>query len=621
MLNEIYDTLTVADPYNASKLIPYIATSWTTGTWNNPGTGKTCTTVTATMRGDVYWQDVPGPQDRSAFTWNGGNQLDGPLTNRLMTPLDVAFSYAYGALGWGFTIAYDYSGTDKFDHVAINPMYQAAWEDQIGHNATVDGTPWCNETYVNDLYGVSGSTPLFPVYQAVTPGQTPYYTTQQYLENFVQFNSSLGTDQIEVFQSILQPWLFTYYALGTVLLPMDIFSNLALGSWPNNGIHAGFVTPDETAMDLQPYSYNSGQGADLLYGSGPFIMVDDAAAETSTNMRLERYIEGLTYGPGLTGDHGTDTVTTANSYFWNTAAAIVVSAVPGSGTATSTVPTADPGPTITFATTLQNKNSSDADITYSWTYKYYSPDGTLLGSGTAAGGAVTITANGGTQTLSATVGPLNNFANPLTFKWTLLYTYLGKYYSTPTSSAVFTYPGLAGDCGITGFKLYTTQTLNNSGSAVNIDYWFTWTADSGDSGATTPVTGYSMASGVSVISPTYIYLGQLASKPTWDTDVVVSWTFHWDISSSPSTVYNMSFSKTLNVHSGDIAGGTVNFEYIGANHICNLQDLGLITGNWQVPATIGGDPTTPTVRADINNNGFINIADLGYVTGNWQSTW
>jgi len=191
------------------------------------------------------------------------------MLNRYMTPLDVAFSYAYGALGWGFTIAYDYSGTFTFDHVVISSIYKTAWEDQIGYNATVHGTPWCNTTYADSIVGSGDS---WPVYQATTPGQTPYYTTDQYLQNFVQFSNTLGPNQIQVYQSILQPWLGVYYTLGTVVLPMDIFSNLALGPWTYtlaNG-HV-WTTQDMTLMDLQPYSYNSGTGADLLYGSGPFI--------------------------------------------------------------------------------------------------------------------------------------------------------------------------------------------------------------------------------------------------------------------------------------------------------------------------------------------------------------
>jgi len=329
VLNEIWDTLTISNPYNLSQIIPYIATSWTPGTWSNPGTGKTDSMITATMREDVPWQDVPGPENRAKFTWNDGSELNGPMQNRYMTPLDVAFSYAYGAIGWGFTIAYDYSATYDFDHVVISSMYQSAWQGQIGHNSTVDGTPWANETYINNLFGISPTTPAWPVYQATTPGQKPYYTTAQYLENFVQFSPTLGPDQIQVYMSVLQPWLGPYYELGTVVLPMDIFSNLALGAWPDSGIHSGWVTPDMTIMDLQPYSYNSGTGADLMYGSGPFVLVDDAAAVSTSNFRLDAFVKGLTYGPGLTGTYGTDTVTISNGFFLSTP----ISPTLGSGTA------------------------------------------------------------------------------------------------------------------------------------------------------------------------------------------------------------------------------------------------------------------------------------------------
>jgi hypothetical protein len=273
------------------------------------------------MRNDVEWQDVPGPENRASFTWNNGTELNGPLTDRFMTPLDVAFSYCYGALGWGFTIAYTYSGTISLDHVAISPIYEAAWEGTLGHNSTVDGATWCNETYVNSVFGAPASALLWPIHQLTTLGETPYYTTDQYLTNFVQFNPALGPNQIQIYLSENWPWLGIYTALGMSIIPFDIFSNLALGAWyiTAPGFNHGntWTTPDETLMDLEPYSYNSGTGADLLYGSGPFVLVDDAAAVAATTFRLDAYKPGLTYGPGLTGAYGHDTITTDHGYFWS----------------------------------------------------------------------------------------------------------------------------------------------------------------------------------------------------------------------------------------------------------------------------------------------------------------
>jgi hypothetical protein len=316
IIGEIYDTLAVANPYNLSQLVPYIATSWSTGTWANDGNGKTDSMYNVTMRNDVEWQDVPGPENRAKFTWNNGTELNGPLTDRFMTPLDVAFSYAYGALGYGFTAVYSYYATILIDHVTISSTYQVAWDGQIGHNATVDGTPWCNETYVENVLDISPSTLAWPFQQFTTLGETPYYTTDQYLTNFVRFDPTLGPYQIKIYLSELQPWLGLYPALGTLILPMDIFSNLALGTW-NYTLGNGhrWTTPDETVMDLEPWSYSSGADADLLYGSGPYIFVDDAAAVPAITFRLDAYRAGLTYGPGLT-THGAPTVTTDHSYFW-----------------------------------------------------------------------------------------------------------------------------------------------------------------------------------------------------------------------------------------------------------------------------------------------------------------
>jgi len=136
----------------------------------------------------------------------------------------------------------------------------------------------------------------------------------------VQFNPALGPNQIQIYLSENQPWLGIFTALGMIILPFDIFSNLALGPWMITapGFNHGntWTTPDETVMDLEPWSYNSGTGADLEYGSGPFVLVDDAAAVPATTFRLDAYRSGLTYGPGLTTS-GAPTITTDHSYFWS----------------------------------------------------------------------------------------------------------------------------------------------------------------------------------------------------------------------------------------------------------------------------------------------------------------
>jgi hypothetical protein len=322
VVQEIYDTPAIANPYNLSQLLPYIATSWSAGTWTNTGAGtwatpKTCSNYTINMRNDVEWQDVPGPETRNAFTWNNGSELNGPMVDRYMTPLDYAFSLAYGALGWGFTIAYSYSSTINLDHVVISSVYEPLWEGQIGYNTTVNGTPWCNVTYAENMMGIPPDFQAWPLYQLTTPGAgLPYYNTTQYLDNFVQFSPTLSPYSIQIYESELQPWLGTYYALGYYILPMDIFSNLALGPWtytlPNG---KSWTTSDETIMDLEPLSYNTGTGADLEYGSGPFVLVDDSAAASTSNFRLQPYLPGMSYGPGLTGTYGTAKITTDHGYF------------------------------------------------------------------------------------------------------------------------------------------------------------------------------------------------------------------------------------------------------------------------------------------------------------------
>jgi ABC-type transport system substrate-binding protein len=62
MLGLVYDTLINVDPYDMSRDKPWIAQSWTLGTWTYKG--ETCTYIEFKLREDVYWHDIPAKPDR-----------------------------------------------------------------------------------------------------------------------------------------------------------------------------------------------------------------------------------------------------------------------------------------------------------------------------------------------------------------------------------------------------------------------------------------------------------------------------------------------------------------------------------------------------------------------------
>jgi hypothetical protein len=319
ILPEIYDSLLNNNPYNLSQLIPYIGNSWGVGGWRNPGEGGgICSVLTFTLRSDVYWQDVPGPENRVAYTLDNGTELNGPLQSRALTPLDVAFSMEYEALGYAVTPMYIGGGTYEIDHVTISPTYQPTWDGMLKAypgNSTDVGFPWANETWIASQYGVTPTgAAAWPLYNELTPtAPAPYLTTQQYVENFVQFNSSMSMNTISVYLSKDLPYLGAFYIGGyasnwgssITMLPMDIFSHIALGAWYTVDKQGNRrLTPSATTINYLP-----GVGADLEYGTGAYVLA--SANPTSGNYELEAYEPGMTYGPSGA------TVTTAHGFFWH----------------------------------------------------------------------------------------------------------------------------------------------------------------------------------------------------------------------------------------------------------------------------------------------------------------
>jgi len=106
ILDKIYDTLTTFNPLNNIDM-PWMANSWTIGTWTNPDTGKTASKISFTLRNSIKWID--------------------PLTgtvNSAVTPEDVIFSFQY-----------------VYDHVGVNyPSVADIYYDTITNKLKIEAS-------------------------------------------------------------------------------------------------------------------------------------------------------------------------------------------------------------------------------------------------------------------------------------------------------------------------------------------------------------------------------------------------------------------------------------------------------------------------------------------------
>jgi hypothetical protein len=306
-LGEIYDSLAAGNPYNATQILPYLATGWSLGTWLNPNTATQDTTMNITLRNDVAWQNLPaGPgnagaepsvtKGRNGITLDNDSLINGPVYNMSLTALDVAFTMAYYCLGNLFTSVHVGESVSNIDHVVINSIYNSSGQMTV---SPTTGYPWANETAILALmapYGITATTDWCPAIGA-------YETLGQYESSIVQFSPYVPPGQVDVYLSSTMTWLATYRVLGVPILPYYIFSHLALASWPTTDIQGHpWITTDVTGMDMTPTSVIS-TGADILYGTGPYIWVGQTAVNT---WEFIPYVAGASY----------EGVTEANSYFW-----------------------------------------------------------------------------------------------------------------------------------------------------------------------------------------------------------------------------------------------------------------------------------------------------------------
>jgi peptide/nickel transport system substrate-binding protein len=87
VLDKIYDSMIAMNPLNIAVDMPWMANSWTIGTWTDPDTGMTASKISFVLRTDMKWI----------------NPVTGTVAGTV-TPADVvdSFQEVYDHVGWNF---------------------------------------------------------------------------------------------------------------------------------------------------------------------------------------------------------------------------------------------------------------------------------------------------------------------------------------------------------------------------------------------------------------------------------------------------------------------------------------------------------------------------------------
>jgi len=181
--------------------------------------------------------------------------------------------------------------------------------------------------------------------------------------------------------------------------------------------------------------------------------------------------------------------------------------------------------------------------------------------------------------------------------------------------------------GITGYKLVFTGTYGDFFSSnATIDYYWSFSADewngtqwvvTGISGSSAPVVGYFVPALTTANLPYYVCVLN-PSTVNWDEWLRIDYTFYWTYDGiNYSTVY----TAELNVHSGDIAGASVTFPYLGADGSVTGLDLHLLATCWLQTVPSGTNPTSVLARADIGGAGSVTGKDLHMLAIGWLKSW
>jgi hypothetical protein len=186
------------------------------------------------------------------------------------------------------------------------------------------------------------------------------------------------------------------------------------------------------------------------------------------------------------------------------------------------------------------------------------------------------------------------------------------------------------EVGISGLKLIFNTTLANMfANAQSINYGWSYQVYTYNmttklpvalvkGGATPTVTGYSVSTGASTVPYGIVVL---PTSLSWNSYVEVLSSFVYAFNGAN---YTAGHSTVLNVHPGDIAGGTLAAPYYGAQGKVNLVSVSLVTGNWLklgIPWMGTFNPVDALHRADITGQGKVNLVSLSIITGEWLKTW
>jgi hypothetical protein len=569
-LNEIYDPLVRTSPYNVTQILPYLADAFNESTWTNTATGANNTVMNIHLRSDVWWQDLPYKL-RNSYTLDNDSLINGPVTNMPFTALDVAFTLAYYALGNLFTSVNAGDSVQNIDHITISSIYQPYFQ---GAGATTAGIPWANETYILSVLGLPASAVWCPYIN-------PYETLAQYENNIVQFSPTLDPYTVQAYLSSAMTWKAYYTILGVPIIPWYIFSHLALGAWPTIDLQGNpWTTTDVTAMDMTPTSF-SASGADILYGTGPYIWVGQPV---SGEYEFIPYVEGVTY----------EGLTEANGYFWQPVRDAdtvalghdpenVVTFKPGNSTATAA--------SLCLTEWVQNwlPTTVTVNFYFSVTYSEYNASGwsTPMSFNTATN----------TATLPASSLVAQHWWLPSLTSETVY-----EPAATPLSE------GLMGKNAIPKIKNAQWLILET-----DFEWSYTWTPD--------PSPGLGTTQTLSGASGSYLPNG----LSTWDPNERPApwWTLPacWYYPGYPYEIINLLASEiptTGYMLEGDIGGAKQLISpYPGADGAVNLKDLTVIATSYLkkgIVWTSGSfDPTDSTHRADIDGNGAVNLKDLTYL--------
>jgi len=660
IMGPIYDSMFGANPYNLTLLYA-LATSWNfTPVSSNYWGGSE---AYINLRDNAYWQDLPAGT-RNSYMFNDSSQLNNAITDKLLTPADVAFTYEYILHDGDYQSVHIAPTIWDVGQVDISSVYEPLftqynttynnvlqWHYVSGKATTnytindVPGYTWENITYIDSFHEMNGtfgiSVPTSPMYTPSSP------------QDFIQFSPSLNATQLFVQFIDVSGWLVYYEELGIPIIPMYIFANLAEASWPNSAIHHGFMTPSSFSMVLDP------AGANLLYGSGPYIWT---GFKTGT-YTLSAFDYGVSY-EGVTEDHS----------YW---LSLTYPVVPVSSTTGHTVnPTTGYVNNLNFSTTIKNLNASYPEQvdSYQWSYEVWELDRTTdvysisvaNGSTTLPGaGAPFSMAVGNSTTLTGSASINTNgltWGSSLEVYTTFIYTFGDSttvYSSLPVATITVNpyYPLTAGTqvVGQTGYKVLLNTTITDTGlvnSLAGTGYWsyavydltgLRWITNNGLPGL---VNSQVYNFPALLVGQSTFVLGNVSlpwtiatHAPNWNDSLAVwsQWTF--GTPSTPGNVFQYPYLYLSPFHPADIAGAAKPAGYTGglspwplpnpgANGQVYTEDLKLLATYWLTTVPSGTNPTSNWARADmlwgvpgVAGSNSIGTSDLKVLSNFWLDTW